>query len=650
MKSLFDCRNFPGQLARTAAFLYATLSLSGCLSGTVIGPQPVIHPSENLPSYVSQIKYLRIYGYENQLDSGIDLYEGETFSIMATGIITVAPGLFTSIKKYPSSLLKIWANDEEHRFRFPVSSCGGTFLSNVTGRLYFGIEPFLLHNNGYFDVTIIKWKTDDYTKIYEFLSMMNSKAPGYIGIEHALIYAKAMADLLRLQDKTAKEIESASKEIVGIRQEGRDTGSPEAAQRQRRILALEKKVSALSEKLADLDAKRKELLAAQQISSALSRELDEKKRREAELIGRSTMAGGRPPLLLITSPVEGIQTSSETVLLNGVAEDASGLQRVEIYVTKLAEERGSPSRIASADENSKERIRFEFPVMLVKGANRILVKAINTEGLVAEKTISIDRVPSRTNVWAAVVGINDYPNLPKLKYAVNDAQEFYRLLVEKNRVPVENVMLLLDEKADLKNLRKALGTNLRSHAGENDLVIIFFAGHGATERDTKSPDRDGLEKYLLPHDTDPKDLYSSAIPMREIAYIFERMRSERLIFIADACYSGASGGRTVNVTGMRSGLHDGFLDRIASGKGKVILSASAANEVSVEKEELQHGVFTYYLLEGLRGAADADRDGAVTVDEAYRYVSEKVPQATGQEQHPVKKGSVEGNLVLGIVR
>lgn len=47
----------------------------------------------------------------------------------------------------------------------------------------------------------------------------------------------------------------------------------------------------------------------------------------------------------------------------------------------------------------------------------------------------------------------------------------------------------------------------------------------------------------------------------------------------------------------------------------------------MEKDDLQHGGFTYYLLEALKGAADTDRDGAVTVDEVYRYVSEKVPQA-----------------------
>ena len=80
------------------------------------------------------------------------------------------------------------------------------------------------------------------------------------------------------------------------------------------------------------------------------------------------------------------------------------------------------------------------------------------------------------------------------------------------------------------------------------------------------------------------------------------------------------------------------------------MTASGANEVSAEDEKLQHGVFTFYLLEGLAGAADADKDGLVTVDEVYRHVSTHVPRATGQEQHPVIKGTVEGRLVLGIIK
>jgi uncharacterized caspase-like protein len=82
----------------------------------------------------------------------------------------------------------------------------------------------------------------------------------------------------------------------------------------------------------------------------------------------------------------------------------------------------------------------------------------------------------------------------------------------------------------------------------------------------------------------------------------------------------------------------------------VIITASDANEVSVERDELKHGVFTYYLLEGLRGKADLDKDGVITVDEVYRYVSMKVPQATGQNQHPVKKGETTGQIILGLTK
>lgn len=82
----------------------------------------------------------------------------------------------------------------------------------------------------------------------------------------------------------------------------------------------------------------------------------------------------------------------------------------------------------------------------------------------------------------------------------------------------------------------------------------------------------------------------------------------------------------------------------------MILTASDSNEVSVEKDELGHGVFTYYLLEALRGKGDLDGDGLITLDEVYRYVSMKVPQATEQGQHPVKKGEMVGEIILGMVR
>jgi uncharacterized caspase-like protein len=181
-------------------------------------------------------------------------------------------------------------------------------------------------------------------------------------------------------------------------------------------------------------------------------------------------------------------------------------------------------------------------------------------------------------------------------------------------------------------------------------VIIYLAGHGATEKDATSPDGDGLEKYILPHNVDPKDFFASAMPMGEMARIFQRISSERLVFISDTCYSGASGGRTIPVVGIRASISGAFFERLSQGKGRVIITASDANEVSVEKDELKHGVFTFYLLEGLRGKADYDGDGMITIDEIYRYVSTKVPQASGQDQHPVKKGEMIGQIILGVVK
>ena len=253
------------------------------------------------------------------------------------------------------------------------------------------------------------------------------------------------------------------------------------------------------------------------------------------------------------------------------------------------------------------------------------------------------------NIWAVVIGINDYTNVPKLKYAVNDARAFYDHLTQYNNIPSENVTLLLDREANLRNLRSVLGTQLKARAGKEDMVIIFFAGHGACERDESSPDRDGLEKYFLPFDADPEDLYATALPMNEVSRILNRIHSERLVFLSDACYSGASGGRTINLTGIRANLSGAFLDRIAGGQGRIIISASGPNEVSAESDELRHGYFTYYLLEGLLGKADTDQDRIITVDEAYNYVSKHVPLATEQKQHPVKTGMVKGQLVLSVL-
>jgi len=147
----------------------------------------------------------------------------------------------------------------------------------------------------------------------------------------------------------------------------------------------------------------------------------------------------------------------------------------------------------------------------------------------------------------------------------------------------------------------------------------------------------GKNKWLLPH----------LIQWTGLLQIFSRIQAERIIFLVDSCYSGAGGGRTILAHSGRAVLSDDFLNRIAQGKGRIILTSSRENEVSSESDQLKHGYFTYHLLEGLKGKADLNGDNIIDLDEISLYLNKHVPEATNNAQHPVKKGEAEGQVVVG---
>ena len=378
----------------------------------------------------------------------------------------------------------------------------------------------------------------------------------------------------------------------------------------------------------------------------LTKQKEEQKLREGELLAQLEKAKQRPPIVFIGSPKTGTGVETESITVSGIVEDEDSIKTVECILNGRIVADIYGRGIVISPKRKQKRHEFQKRIRLDKGENILQIKAIDSDGLETMREVIVNYIETRKNIWAVVVGIDNYENVQHLRYASSDAQAFYDYLVQNFNVPKDNVTLLLNQEARLDNIKSTLGTHLKRKAGKDDMVLIYFAGHGATEADTASPDGDGLEKYILPYDADLKDLFATALPMSDIARIFSRIQSERLIFIADACYSGA---RTIGIPGMRATISESFINRISTGKGRVIITASGANEISVEDDDLKHGVFTYYLLEGLKGKADFDRDGIITVDEAYTYVSSNVPEATGQAQHPVKKGSVEGQLIMGIV-
>jgi hypothetical protein len=361
----------------------------------------------------------------------------------------------------------------------------------------------------------------------------------------------------------------------------------------------------------------------------------------------SLIAGcsGTPPVFEITGTDTGktVETVEDFYNINETAMDQDeGIAEWKVYVN--GKEMGAERNlIIRKKANYKKRVTLE------EGDNEIILVAIDKNGNEIRKTIKVHRKPVKRSIYAAVIGISDYKNVPKLKYAADDARAFYKFLVEDVGVPKENIILLLDDQVTLTEMKVALGITLRAKAGKHDTVFIYYAGHGAVDSSSDSPDGDGLEKYILPVDAERENLYATALPVRDLAGIFKRITADRIVMYMDACYAGASKPnqkvRTLTAN-TRATVSDGFLRKLSSGKGRIVITAAGASEVAEERDDLGHGVFTHYLLEALRGKADVDNDGFVTLTEGYTYILNRVTAATQRNQTPVKLGDFEGTIYL----
>ena len=619
-----------------------SLILTGCAAPVIKMPKP-------MPDIVKEYKSVVVHGNRPGMqDSGVRVKEGDYIMILADWEIDVRPakGGYT---RSPNGSLLIRIGEKNFAWRYYDAYLIATAVKE-NGNIYLGVpdgpmnrygEPskpeYYLDNSGYFVADIIVWKQNDPIRIADVLEEASRNNPKNTSLRISAGIAKNQKEMMLAEKKKTEEVEKTKEAIAALK--AKEVLGGKDPEKEKQMAALTESFQKALQDLEELKKKVAEQTEKEKGLTARLQSLEEEKLKQ-----------GRVPLIIaIASPKDGISVDSEYINLMGVAEGEEGIVKFEVLVNQQPVHRKTQRDLQLVAQDLR-RIDFLERIRLREGKNEIAVVAYNREGLTTKKTISIHLTQKKEEVWAVVIGINQYKNLPSLKYAANDAREFYRYLTEVNGVPKDHIWLLLDEEATLDRLRSTLGTQLRRQAGKDDTVIIYLAGHGATERDATSPDGDGLEKYILPNNADPKDLYASAMPMSEVARIFNRISSDRLVFISDTCYSGASGGRTIPVLGARGHISGAFLERLSQGKGRVILTASDANEVSVEKDELKHGVFTYYLLEALRGQGDMDKDGVVTFDEVYRYVSMKVPQATGQDQHPVKKGEMTGQIVLGVVK
>lgn len=238
-----------------------------------------------------------------------------------------------------------------------------------------------------------------------------------------------------------------------------------------------------------------------------------------------------------------------------------------------------------------------------------------------------------------VAGIGAYRHMPALEKTASDARAFGALLVDPDLggYPLQNVHLLLDEQATRSRISWAL-EQLASLARPEDTVIIFFSGHGVRRVGGFNPG-----EYLCTVDTDLDRLGATAISTDQLSAALHSLRARRVVVFLDACYSGAlaqPGGATGHV---HLGLSDSSYGHLVHDGGRVLVASSRPAEPSWEVPGLPHSLFTYHLLEGLRGGA-ANGDGAVRILDLFDYLVGRVSREG--HQHPVIRGELDSNFVV----
>ena len=223
--------------------------------------------------------------------------------------------------------------------------------------------------------------------------------------------------------------------------------------------------------------------------------------------------------------------------------------------------------------------------------------------------------PSAGQRWALVIGISQFaePDFGKLAYTASDAKAFADALgnASLTGAPAYHLRTLMDGQATTKAIRAELN-HIAREAKEEDTVVIYVATHGAGHEH----DDAGQLSYLITADTEWSStevagdrssyqdaLVATSIPMIDLVNIVATsIKARRTAIFLDACHSGAA---AEGMDALKTSVARRTLDGMRQGSGRIIMTASGEGENSYESAALQHGYFTYALLQAMQASPDS---------------------------------------------
>ncbi len=241
-----------------------------------------------------------------------------------------------------------------------------------------------------------------------------------------------------------------------------------------------------------------------------------------------------------------------------------------------------------------------------------------------------------------LVGVNSYDQLGSLRFSVQDVTGLKEVLVDDLRgaYKEEHVKSLVDggRQPTKQNIVDDLEI-LSTKAGDSDEILFYFSGHGF-EADGKA--------FVAPLDARISRPDESAIPIELINRMLRTSKARTKLVVFDACYSGLERGKAGSGA-MTKSFESALTEMASKGSGMIVLTSCSQGGYSYEEPDFGHGVFTHFLIEGLRGNADSDKDYDITVTEIYQYVKQKVDEysiASGKKQTPNLISLMAGDVVL----
>jgi len=336
-----------------------------------------------------------------------------------------------------------------------------------------------------------------------------------------------------------------------------------------------------------------------------------------------------PPDVKITSPEPNKEFSTDTITITVSAKDTGGgIDEIKLYHNGKAI--GEDTRAVKIVPKGNEAIKT-YTVTLVDGLNTFRATAFSkdrTESNPYELIVKLTAPQKDVSMYVFAVGINKYKNPAlNLNYAEPDAKGIVDFFRHKDNVLFKSVELreIYNEQATKENITAKL--KQLENINPQDAVLIYLAGHGENIND---------KWYFIPYElTYPEreeDVKTKGISSDELAGYIKSIKAQKILMLIDACKSGAV------LIAFRGFEDRKALSQLSRSTGVHIVAASTKDQFAAEVKELGHGVFTYILLEGLKGKA-AGKGETVTVLKLMGYIQEQLPEITKkykqEAQYPV---------------